>query len=164
MGQILCFARSKKRLAVFSSAVSSVGHTAIGCRSVAAALRRTRSSSLAALVVEYCRGRQKFCNFLRSAKCGTNIPVLVVSTHVVSAFQGAGGLADLYLEEPVTQAELASLVEILTTAIPQRATGPLPARAAAAGASGTAASGPKHECKARPAVADSANPVAALAS
>lgn len=71
-------------------------------------------------------------------------------------------MIDLYLQEPVTQAELASLVEILTTAIPQRATEPLPARAVAAGARGPAASGPKQESKARAPMADSANAAVAL--
>lgn len=158
MAQILCFARSKKRLVALNRAVCSAGHIPIGCRSLAAALRRARTKTLAAVIVEYCRGNQKFSNFLRNAKCRKNIPVVVVSRHVINAFQVGGRLADLYLEEPVSQAELAGFVEILTAAVdePRASAEPLASNSAAAGPPAVAPSVPEEKSHAPVLAAESA--------
>lgn len=147
MAQVLCFARSKKRLVALNRAVCSAGHVPIGCQSLAAALRRARTKPFAAVVVEYCRGNQKFRNFLRDAKCRKSIPVVVISRHVINAFQVGGRLADLYLEEPVSQAELAGFVEILTAAVdvPKASAEPFAANVAAADPPAVAPSGPEEE-------------------
>lgn len=113
MAQILCFARSRRTWAAFSNAISIAGHDPLRCRSVAAAVRRVRTTPIAALVVEYCREDRHFRDFLTKVKRRRDVPVIVVSRQVVQAFQVAGSLADLYLEEPVAQAELVGFVNVL---------------------------------------------------
>lgn len=113
MAQILCFARSRRKWAAFSNAISIAGHDPLRCRSVAAAVRRVRTTPIAALVVEYCREGRHFRDFLTEVKRRRDVPVIVISRQVVEAFQVAGSLADLYLEEPVALAELAGFVNVL---------------------------------------------------
>lgn len=161
MAKILCFARSKRQVAAFNRAVNTAGHSSVDCLSLEAAMRRVRTTPLAAIVAEYCGGGQKFRKFLAAAKNRNNIPVVVVSRHLVNAFQVAGNLGDLYLEEPSRPTELANLIEILTSPAESQQQGAKPAVP-----DSTAAMvhvGNRSVLKTAPEVAESAKPAAAAA-
>lgn len=158
MAKILCFARSKKELAALSRAVGTAGHSSVPCSSLEAAMRRARTTPLAAIVAEHCGGGQKFRKFLATAKHRKNIPVIVVAQHVVNAFQVAGNLGDLYLEEPSRQTELANLIQILTSPAESQQLGAKPSAADSAAAT---VLGNSSVLKTAPEVAESAKPAAA---
>lgn len=161
MAKVLCFTRSKKQLAAFSHAVNTAGHSSVGCLSLEAAMRRVRTTPLAAIVAEHCGGGQKFRKFLAAAKLRKNIPVIIVAQHVVNAFQVAGSLGDLYLEEPSRHAELVNLIEILTSPAESQQQAAKPSAADSAAA--MVHVGNRSVLKTEPEVAESAKPAAAAA-
>lgn len=113
MAQVLCFARIKRRLLFLGDAARSAGHYPVHCKSLRAALRRMRTRAIAIVIVEYRPEDFTLVKILAAAKSSREIPVIVVSSHLTAAFRLCHALADLYLEEPVSQRELASFLDLL---------------------------------------------------
>lgn len=113
MAQVLCFGRNKRQLLFLSDAARSAGHYPVRCKSLRAALRRMRTGAIATVIVEYRPGDFTLVKLLAAAKSSREIPVIVVSSHLTAAFRLCQSLADLYLEEPASQRELAGFVDLL---------------------------------------------------
>ncbi|HZR33491.1 MAG TPA: response regulator [Terriglobales bacterium] len=116
MATVFCFAEKRHRVSQLSGILRTAHHQVTSCYSIREAIKQLGHTQFDIVVTDYHNKRKYGLRVLRAAKEGRNVPVVVISRKLAEAFQAGDPYADLYLDEPVSPEELATLVEALATA------------------------------------------------